>query len=366
MAHSLFGNRFLSARCPAWHGLGIVHQDPINARESLKIIGGQPTVTLEPLYTEIGERKIELPQRSILRHPTDDDPEYIHFGIVGSRYELLTLKDVANIWDAVVGKPIETMGFLHRGANAFLTSKLPAIDVKGDEVERYILLTTPLDGIRMATAEEVDVRVVCQNTLRAAQAQAISTCRVIHDKEAKGRIARWLKEAYAQAEANVTVVREAYELLATTKMTTATVSQILTYAYPDARLNLDDSLSTKVMTRRYELAEAHNKRMQKYREAALDLFEGDGTGMDTPAARGTAWGCVQAVTELEDYRRGTNRGGRSEAAQVAEATMWGNRAAAKQRCFEVCLAIAQDDDLEPYRIKVVPLGGVEVDWRVLN
>ncbi len=199
MSHELFGERFISLRRPAWHGLGVVHDDEIGARESLKRIGGQPVVTLETLFTEINGERIELPNRSILRHPVKDDPQYVHFGIVGPRYELLTLEDVANIWDAVVGKPIETMGFLNKGENAFMTSKMRAIDVAGEEIERYVLLTTPLDGMRVASVEETDVRVVCQNTLRAAQAQAISRCAIIHDSQAKGRIARWLKDAYVNA-----------------------------------------------------------------------------------------------------------------------------------------------------------------------
>ena len=342
MSHNIFNERFISLRRPAWHGLGVVHEDEIGARESLQRIGGQPLITLEPLYTEVGEERVLLPNRSIFRHPTVDDAEYVHLGIVGPRYELLTLEDVANIWDAVVGSPIETMGILQRGANAFLTSKLPAIDVKGDEIERYIGVTTPLDGMRVATAEEWDVRVVCQNTLNAAQAQALSTCRVVHDKEAKGRIARWLKEAYERAKSNVAVVKEAFELLAATPVTDAQVNAVLDTVYPEVGVRVDTTLSQHIIERRVHLAEAHNRRQQKYRAAALSLFEGEGIGMNTPAAKGTAWGAWQSICELSDYRRGNNRGGKPEVVQVAEATMFGNRAAEKQRAFDACLVLARD------------------------
>jgi phage/plasmid-like protein (TIGR03299 family) len=355
MSHNIFNERFISLRRPAWHGLGIVHEDEIGARESLTRIGGQPVITLEPLYTEVGETKVLLPNRSILRHPTADDPEFVHLGVVGPRYELLTLEDVANIWDAVVGRPIETMGILQRGANAFLTSKLPAIDVKGDEIERYIGVTTPLDGMRVATAEEWDVRVVCQNTLNAAQAQALSTCRVVHDKEARGRIARWLKDAYERAESNIAVVKEAFELLASTPVGGAQVNDVLDTVYPEIGVRLDTTLAQHVIDRRVHLAEAHNRRQQKYRNAALELFEGKGIGMETPAAKGTAWGCYQAVCECADYRRGTNRGGKPEVVQVAEAAMFGNRAAEKQRAFDACLALAQgDSEPTPATVSHVP------------
>lgn len=361
--HNLFNERFISHRVPAWHHLGCVHEDEIGARESLTRIGGQPLVTLEPIFTDVGAQRVTLPNRSILRHPTSDDPEYVHFGIVGPRYELLTLEDVAQIWDAVVGKPIETMGILGRGDNAFLTSKLPAIDIKGDEIERYIGVTTPLDGMRVATAEEWDVRVVCQNTLNAAQAQALSTCRVVHDKEAKGRIARWLQEAYMRAESNVAIVKETFELLASTPVSGAQVQSVLDVVYPQTSVRLDPTLSKEVIERRIQLAEAHNRRQGRYHEAAHELFEGAGTGMDTLAAKGTAWGLWNSVVEISDFRRGNNRGGRPEAVQVAEATLFGNRAAEKQRAFDACLLVAQGrwNAKELHSTLVADAGGSDFD-----
>jgi phage/plasmid-like protein (TIGR03299 family) len=343
MSHELFGERFISLREPAWHRLGIVHQDEIDARESLKRIGGQPKITLEPLYTEVDGLKVAIPNRTILRHPTPDDNEYVPFGIVGPRYVVLTLEDVANIWDAVVRKPIETMGMLQRGANAFMTSKMSAIDINGDEVQRYVLLTTPLDGLRVASVEETDVRVVCQNTLCAAQAQAISRCAIVHDGEAKSRIAVWLKDAYERAELNVSVVKEAFEILSSKDVSVNNANKILSHVYPTVTVREDFTIKKENMERRHELAEAQNRRAVKYRDAVLHLFEGAGTGMNTRAAKNKLWGLYNAVVELEDYRKGTNRKDRTEAVQSAEQAMFGTRAAVKDRAFVTCNAVANDE-----------------------
>lgn len=214
MGHAIFGERFLSLRRPAWHGLGLVTETEMSAREALIQVGGDLNVRLHANFTEIEGTLTELPSRSIVRYPTTDDPEHVVLGQVGPDYHLLTPGEVADIWDEYVGQPIETLGILRRGALFFCTTKLPTLDIKGDEVERYLGVCSPMDGQRTASAEEWDVRVVCANTLKAAQAQARVSYRVVHDATAKERLGVWLKNAYEKAEQNYEVVKEAFELLA--------------------------------------------------------------------------------------------------------------------------------------------------------
>lgn len=81
-----------------------------------------------------------------------------------------------------------------------------------------------------------------------------------------------------------------------------------------------------VVQLRLEGWERHQLRIRRRREMALSLFEGDGTGMDTPAAKGTLWGLYNAVTETENYRKGFAAGGvEAEAARVGEDLLFGWR-----------------------------------------
>jgi len=81
-----------------------------------------------------------------LRNPTTDDPETRVFGIVGADYHLVTPDDFVSIWDERVGRPIETIGALGFGETFFISTTLPKMDVRGDEVEFYLLRQTDPDG----------------------------------------------------------------------------------------------------------------------------------------------------------------------------------------------------------------------------
>lgn len=340
MSHEIFGSRFTSHRVAAWHSIGTVSENEMSAREALSQIGGDLNVRLHPNFTLIDGTLTDLPGRSIVRYPTSDDPEHVVLGQVGPDYTLITPGEIADIWDASVGKPIETMGVLRRGALFFCTTKLPTLDIKGDEVERYLGVCSPMDGQRTASAEEWDVRVVCANTLRAAQAQAKVSYRVIHDAKAKDRLGAWLLDAYQKAEQNYDVVKEAFELLASRDVSPSDALAVVRRAYPEARIPRRNA-PDEMMAVRMERWERAQIRIRRRRETALELFQGDGTGMDLPAAKGTLWGLYNAITETENFRKGFAAGGvEAESARVGEDVLFGRRGEAMQRAFDACLVLA--------------------------
>lgn len=348
MSHQIFGERFLTLRQPAWHNLGLVVDEELSAREALGKIGGDLNLTLRPMYYEIDGTKIEVPQHQIVRFPTKEDNEYVALGVVDSKdYVLFTPGQMCDIWDEHVGKHIETMGILRRGALFFCTTRLPTMDIKGDEVERYLGVTSPMDGRAAASAEEWDIRVVCANTLRAAQAQAKVAYRVAHGQGARERIGAWLNDAYKKAENNYNTAKEAFTLLADKRVDDMTARSIVLNTYADPRMP-EKNAPDDVMEGRMQRWEAERKRLVKRREMAIELFGGDGTGMNSKAAAGTLWGLWNAVVELEDYRQGSRqpdkqgrKGDEAEAYRSSEDAMFGGRAATKQICYDACLSAAQ-------------------------
>jgi hypothetical protein len=95
------------------------------------------------------------------------------------------------------------------------------------------------------------------------------------------------------------------------------------------------------MAQRAERHDAERRCIERFRAAAFDLFNGKGNGMSSSAADHTAWGWVNAVTELEDFRKSTFIGGAiGEASRAAESSLFGQRAAVKQHAFEVALEMA--------------------------
>lgn len=333
MSHNLFGDRFGDARKPAWHDLGQVFEEELSASKALKKIGGYE-VRLEPCLVETGDEIIEIGKNAIVRYPTVDDPEMRFFGIVGEDYSLITPQDVCDIYDEQVGKPIETIGALGYGETFFLSTYLPTLDVKGDEVENYLLIANPMTGLTAAEIRVTPVRVVCQNTLVASDQASTQKLKIVHDTTAKVRMAEWLRETYEVAETTAKALRDLFVVMASTRVRDAEARSLFEASYPTPTKPKTNATQS-VMEQRIKWWEENVALMERRREGAKMLFEGMGTGMDTKAAKGTLWGAYNAVVETEDYRRGRHDD------QIGSSALFGERAAAKKRAFEFAVAQVQ-------------------------
>lgn len=329
MAHNLFGDRFADARQPAWHELGQVFEEEVSASEAFTRIG-----RYEVRLAEAQADGVALDRLAILRNPTTDDPETRVFGVVGADYALITPDDVCTIFDEHVGKPIETIGALGNGETFFVSTYLPTLDVKGDEIENYLLISNPMTGLQSAEVRVTPIRVVCQNTLMASDRVATQKMKVVHQKDAKVRMAEFLRETYEFAETTSVILRDLFEVMASTRVKAAEARRLFTYAYPTPS-KPQSNAPKAIMDQRLAWWQENVALMERRREGAKDLFEGLGYGQDTPAAKGTLWGAYNAVVECEDYRRGRNDD------QIAASSMFGERAASKKRAFEFAVKQVQ-------------------------
>lgn len=326
MSHNLFGERFGDARRPAWHDLGIVFDEPLSASKAYKRLG-RYEVVLEPAFAG----GTPLDKNAILRLPVADDPETRVFGIVGTDYTLLTPDDICSIWDEQVAQPIETIGCLGWGETFFVSTQLPTLDVKGDEIENYLLVSNPMTGLMSAEVRVTPVRVVCQNTLIASDRAATQKLKIVHDKDAKQRMAEWLRETYEVAETTTKVLRDLFVAMASQRVRDAEARLLFEAAYPTPAKPKTNATKA-VMDQRIRWWEDNVNLMDRRREGAKVLFEGMGTGMDSKAAKGTLWGAYNAVVECEDYRKGRNDD------QIGASAMFGERAASKKRAFEFAVS----------------------------
>lgn len=329
MSHNLFGERFGDQRKPAWHELGQVFGEPISAMKAYKRLGPYE-VRLAPCTAD----GVELKQQAILRNPTTDDPETRVFGTVGMDYHLISPEDFVSIWDERVGEPIETIGSLGYGETMFITTYLPKLDVKGDEVEFYLLAKNPMTGLHAAEVMTTGVRTVCQNTLIAAEAQATQRLRIVHDEHGKQRMGDWLQEVYADAESTAQVLKEIFDVLANKKIKTAQAVTLFEESYPYPNPPKKNAPKA-VMDQRLKWWHENVSLMDRRREGAQSLFEGMGTGMDMPATKGTLWGAYNAVVETEDFRRGKDE------SQIASSILFGERADSKRRALKASMEMVQ-------------------------
>lgn len=343
MAHEIFGQRFMDRKA-AWHHIGFQNvKEELTAVEALRKIDGDFDVELAPLYYKLGGEEVASGFNQILRHPTKDDDQYVPLGQpVGKDYRSFTPLQLCKVWDVALNDaPVETIGVLRRGAMLFITTKLPTIDVCGDEVERYLGVTSPLDGVNALSAEEWPLRVVCANTLRAAQAAAKVAYRIVHNEDALNCLGAWIKDAYDTAQQNAANLKAAFEILAEAKVDDATAKKNFARVYPMPPEPVRNA-PADVIAKRIERHEAERRCIERFQATAFALFNGQGKGMTSRAADHTAWGWVNAVTELEDFRKSTFVGGKeAEATRAAESALFGDRAAVKQQAFDLALEMAQ-------------------------
>lgn len=335
MSHNLFGERFGDQRQPAWHELGQVFGEPISATRAYKKLGPYE-VRLAPLSAD----GVDLKQQAILRNPTTDDPETRAFGIVGADYHLVSPDDFVTIWDERVGRPIETIGALGYGEKFFLSTTLPKMDVRGDEVEFYLLGKITMTGLHANELMTTGVRVVCQNTLTAAEGSASQKIKVVHDKDVKQRMGDWLQGLVDEAETEARMLGEVFNLLAGKKVKSAHAERLFEESYPYPTPPKKNA-PQHIVDQRIQWWSENVNLMDRRRDGARTLFEGMGTGMDVPAAKGTLWGAYNAVVECEDYRRGKGEATPEGRMNIAESIMFGERATAKKRAFKSAVALAE-------------------------
>lgn len=320
--------KFLDSRGPAWHRMGIVKLDPTNAVEGLEAVG-EWFVEQRAIQTVDG---MPLTQRAIVRSSPGLEPSVL--GVVSDSYTLISPRQFCELFDAKIGASIETLGAIRDGGILFVSTKMPSMDIKGDELIPYFLATNGMNGTNGVSLMVTHVRVVCQNTLMAAESGASETVRLRHDEKVTEQLEAWMAHLYASAEARAATLEASYSQLAETKATKTSIKAVLNAAYPLPKapaLDMPPSIAEQAR-RNYENLKA---RMVKQQETAEALFLGAGTGAELPAAAGTLWGLWNAVVEAEDYRNG------GSADTLAESAVFGNRARNKQRAYAAALKAAK-------------------------
>src|SRR5258708_13920690 len=98
MAHNLFGDRFFSFRTPAWHKLGKVLDQELNAAQAFDLIGAYDVYT-EAMTTASG---LSVPSKAVVRAPVNGEAKPTVLSVVSEDYVLVTPPQVVNASDAAV------------------------------------------------------------------------------------------------------------------------------------------------------------------------------------------------------------------------------------------------------------------------
>jgi hypothetical protein len=344
MPAEVFGQRFYGARDKAaWHGQGFTDNLEHSALEAFELIGAYSVhkLQLQTIVTRQDGSHIEVPAYGLVRSPVKDDPHEAYFGTVSDDYRLVTPEEFCRMWDERTRKSVDTVIALKGGKQFVLTARLGKFAVKDDEIENYLQAYTYMDGSSAAGTLTSSVRMVCANTVAMAISASQDHQRFVHDQWILDRMARWLEDVVQRAEAHLPELQQAYDVLASYKLTReraespAEIKSVLHAAYPDVPEYIPDTLMpdefNEAKTKQRELAV---KAIDARRDGALNLFKGEGRGMHNDATWGTMWGLVQSVNELEDWKKGAGGTG------LAHSVLFGDRAATKTRAMTRALEIA--------------------------
>jgi len=313
MAHNLNFNNgqwaFAAKGEKAWHGLGQYVQEAMSAEEAIKLGGLDYTVEKRPLF-------IQAPDQSLIEVPghfsnvrTDTNAP---LGVVKSRYTIVQNKDAFGFFDSIIeqGEAIfETAGALGQGERIFITAKLPEdMIVRGERVEKYIMLTNSHDATTTIIAGFTPIRVVCNNTLTAALKGLENRVSIPHTASADSRL-KQASKVMGIASKYMNEVNEIFE-----GMTYKRLSDLELKNYIEEVMKNDRAVTKE------EDKEISN-RMKKTTDEIYSFALTHATQTTEPAYR-TLWGAYNAIsgnfnylknyTSAEAKMRDMNYGGAAE------------------------------------------------------
>jgi phage/plasmid-like protein (TIGR03299 family) len=344
MAHEIWGNRFASRNKPAWHGLGTQFDTPLTATEAARLARIDYTVEKLPMQVPTPDGSvIAVPDQFAIVRMQQGDDGYRVFGVVGEDYEVLNNTQIAEVLDPLTEQfPVETCGALGAGERSFFSLKASqSSEIGGDEITNYFVVSDGKDGLRKLRILYTPVRVVCQNTLTAATAQASVNIEIDHRQDTVADLAfysrltleflaaqektlecfRRMTRRHYTADERVRIMQAAFRpptipqrmILADTYE----IARLAEAGVPGADLQWQKA---KASERSWRLAQERMTLCHQLASEALRKFNDE-----FPATAGTMWALYNACTETSDWRKG--RGA------VAESVLFGDRAQEKARAF---------------------------------
>lgn len=282
-----------------------------------------------------------------------------HLSVMGGKYKIVQPREVLGFFESLIAGgdfQLETAGVLFGGSKMWALAKNGhgGEVVAGDSVNQYLMLCTSLDGTTPTTAKFTNVRVVCNNTLRASMRAENSgqTIKVSHRsdfnaddvKRSMGLAgdvwAQFMRDSQMLANKGCTLT-QARDILrgifgqpvSSRKATEIDTGSVNVFAAPtpvpaslDAGATLSALLNRPHVVKVSESTETEgrdelarilaggDKREQKSVARALALFNGEGRGANHDGVKGTMWGLLNAVTEHVDHELGRTPDARLDSA----------------------------------------------------
>ena len=217
-----------STRMKPWHGLGVVVEESPTSKDALRLAGLNWSVEQRPIQTVDG-----VPLNGFKANVRSTDKKVL--GVVTDKYKIVQNDEAFAFTDALLGEGItyETAGSLQEGRKVWLLAKLPhKYLISGDEVTPYLVFSNSHDGSGAIKVAMTPVRVVCNNTLNLALAEAKRCWSTIHTGNLSGEL-QDAKQTLLHADAYMQGLAKAFEELRKVKLTDRKVMGYIDILLPE-------------------------------------------------------------------------------------------------------------------------------------
>lgn len=280
-----------------WHGLGqSLSQDaPIDVWQ--REAGLDWTANLaEVMYMPGGSIARPVAGRKVIYRNDNNQA----LGVVTDRYRVHQPSEILAFFDTLVrsaGFKLEVAGAISGGKRIWALANVnkQACVLGDDAVRGYLLLATSFDGSTATTGQFTSIRVVCNNTLSAADREsAPSRVSITHGARFDASL---MRDKLGIVVGGFDGMMDNYRRLARQNVNSAFVKSFLSELFPPT-LQQEKIPGSNVRQEIYADSRAYKK--------VLELFDGAGMGSGLPGVSGTRWGLLNAVTQFIDHERGHN------------------------------------------------------------
>ena len=268
-----------------WHGLGTELQDVATAEEAIKAAGLDWEVELVPLYLFANDITEIVGKKALIRQA--DQKVY---NIVSDRYVPVQNRTAFSFFDSVTGTEAakyHTAGSLKEGRVVWMLAKLTeSMGIKGEQIDKYLLLSNSHDGTLALQMFFTPVRVVCMNTLSMALTSGADKFYARHTTNIATRI-ETAREILGMTNTWYAQWKEQAERLATLQLPPAEMPLLLTAAFGYEGIPMEQVWAPV------------REDMEK-----IPVLMETGRGMDNTQIRGTKWAAYNAIAEhCDHYKR---------------------------------------------------------------
>lgn len=255
-----------------WHGLGVMVETAPDSKSAIHLAGLDWRVEKKDMYLPNG---IIIPDYKA--NVRDSDGAIL--GVVSDKYKIVQNDEAFAFTDALISGDVkyETAGSLKGGKTVWMLAKMPTTEILGDETEQYLCFSNTHDGTGAVRVFMTPIRVVCNNTLNLALSTAQRCWSMKHMGDIEAKIEE-AQDCLRLSNKYMDGLKEYADNLSKKTVTDEALRDILNDIFP-----VNDDMSER---EKNGVAKLKDEFMICYFMPDIDKF------------RGTAWGVVNAMTDM--------------------------------------------------------------------